>query len=280
MRRSQLKLRGNSGTAPNAPLALLGKGVLVDDRSQQVRVVQNPQTGQLEPRLLHTGPRTTILPDNTTRREFVIDASGGAAQVRKILLREIKRAKLDNPAINVPTAAEIDQFIANAVQNTQSIERPQILYDLDLNFASVRRGICKIAYELAFRWLGESYIEDPLAYKLRAFILNGVKSQPIRGPITVGTIGALAFWASDIDSHMAHSVVDSGSVFIVLKIFEIFSAAILVSELGANYGMGQFDPETAHFIHINAVSGACRESSLAEELLRLCNTSPVDPFRS
>jgi hypothetical protein len=45
---------------------------------------------------------------------------------------------------------------------------------------------------------------------------------------------------------MAYSFVSSGEVFIVLKIFEIFSAAILVSEQGANYGMGQFDPETAH----------------------------------
>ncbi len=192
-------------------------------------------------------------------------------------LREIKRAKRDNPAINVPTITAIDQLVADAVRNAQSIEKPEILYNPQFNFANVQRGICKIAYELAFKWLGEGYLEDPVAYKLRAFILNGVEPEPIRRQITVGTIDGLAFWASDINSHIAYSIVSSGEVFIVLKIFEIFSAVILISEQGANYGMGQFDPEKARFIHVDTVSGACQESSFASEIMRVCNTPPVDP---
>jgi hypothetical protein len=63
-----------------------------------------------------------------------------------------------------------------------------------------RRGIFKIAYELAFLWLGESYLDDPMAAKLRSAVLEGVEPESlgIRGTIQIGCeVEPLRFWAAD-----------------------------------------------------------------------------------
>ncbi len=59
------------------------------------------------------------------------------------------------------------------MQGAQTIEHPEVFYRLKFDMASIRRGILKIAYELAFLWLGESYLDDPMAAILRSVVRDG-----------------------------------------------------------------------------------------------------------
>ena len=266
---------------PDPVLALLGKGgVLANDRSQRVRVVRDPRTGKLESRLLYNS-KTITLPDNTKQRQIRIDASGGAAEVRKILLRELKRAKADSPAINVPSGPALDQLVETCMQNVQSIEQPEVIHHPRIDLASFRPGILKIAYELAFMWLGESYLDDPMAGKLRAVILGGMAAEAvgIRGTIELGCeMGAVRFWAADKHGHVAFSSIATGNlVSIALKIFDAFSAVIVVSEQADKYACGPLDSKMARFVHIDPAAGTFRESSVADEIARLCKAMRGQP---
>jgi hypothetical protein len=237
VRRWQLKLASYSGKVPDAVYALLGRGgVLANDPSQKVHLVPD-ETGQLRPRLVYN--KKTDLPGDAKQHQIVIDASGGATEIRKIVQRELARAHRDNPAIEVPTDAKIDQIVETTLQGVQTIEQPEVFYNLKFDMTSFQRGIYKIAYELAFMWLGESYLDDPMAAKLRSVVLDGVdaKSIGIRGTIQAGgEIDTLRFWAADKNSHVAFSSVDSGVMAVTVKIFDIFSAKIVVSEDAAKYG--------------------------------------------
>ena len=270
---------------PDAVDALLGRdGVLANDHSQKVHLVPN-KTGQLEPRLLYN-KKTIELPGDAKQHQIVIDAAGGAAEVRKIIVRELARAQRDNSAIKLPTDAEIDRIVERCVQGAQTIEHPEVFYRLKFDMASIRRGILKIAYELAFLWLGESYLDDPMAAILRSVVRDGAdaKTLGIRGTIKLADeIESLRPWAADVNCHIAFSsIVDRQVVTITVKIFDTVSAVIVVSEQPDKYVCGQFDPKSIRLVHIDPVTGAQRVSSFIDECgrisSRMLNQGPGQPF--
>ena len=153
--RERLNLPGYSGKVPNAVKMLLGQGgVLATDSTQKVRLVKNGVTGKLEPQLLYH-KKSELLPEGSTRYGITIDARGGFDEVKRLLIREVRRAKQGNPGATVPTNAEIDAVARKCVENVKEIEAPTVEYKLQIDVAKFRRAIFKIAYELAFTWLGE-----------------------------------------------------------------------------------------------------------------------------
>lgn len=89
--RWRLGLAGNSGKVPDAVVEMLGKGVMAGDPEQRIRMVKNKATGKYEPRTLYR-ERMVTLPDGSQALEVIIDASGGADEVRKIIGRTRARA--------------------------------------------------------------------------------------------------------------------------------------------------------------------------------------------
>ena len=57
------------------------------------------------------------------------------------------------------------------------IERPEVLHKLAVDLRDYQRAVCKIIYELAYLWLGDAYLDDPIALQLRNTILNGVEEK-------------------------------------------------------------------------------------------------------
>jgi hypothetical protein len=168
-RRCQLKLPGNSGEVPDARKILLGEGVLASDPSQRIRIAENSQTGRLEPQVIYNSKEIT-LPDGTVAKQIVIDGGGSDAELRKIIARERKRAGL-NPLSEADLHA-----LANVLrQNIQTAEQPTVKYDIEIDTTEFSRGLFKIAYELAHLWLGESYLDDSVAAKLRAISLAKIR---------------------------------------------------------------------------------------------------------
>jgi hypothetical protein len=55
-------------------------------------------------------------------------------------------------------------------QHITTVENPSVLFELTFSFAYLRHAMIKIAYELAFLWLGESYLDDQSAADLRSAI--------------------------------------------------------------------------------------------------------------
>lgn len=67
---------------------------------------------------------------------------------------------------------ELEERVAKAVQNVATLDNLVIKKNLGVSFAYLRHAMMKVTYELAFLWLGESYLDDPSADVLRRAICS------------------------------------------------------------------------------------------------------------
>jgi hypothetical protein len=120
----------------------------------------------------------TELGEGVKQRQIVIDAKDGD-QLGTIIQRERKRAGFE-PLSEEELRAQVEIILAAGVQ---TVEKPELHHEIKIDIAEFRKGLLKIAYELAFIWLGESYLDDPMAARLRDVILSrsNEKTAGLRG---------------------------------------------------------------------------------------------------
>ena len=113
-----------------------------------------------------------------------------------------------------------------SLPGVQTIEKPELHHQIKIDMAEFRKGLLKIAYELAFIWLGESYLDDPMAAKLRDVILSrsDEKTAGLRG--TNGDwhrLSSLSGFGLRIRIAMSLTTPSLGNdIAVCLKIFDVF----------------------------------------------------------
>lgn len=260
LRRSQLNLAGQNRKVPDGVAALLrGRRVLAYDPSQEVLLEKNPETGDLELRL-----KWAQLPDGTVS----IDARD-RDNPKKTINRRRKRRKQ-----RALSDAELDRLIdQHSIVNNMTPAESAVLVHHSVNRFDSQRCLFKIAYELSHRWLGEVYIDDPVAKILRKIALGKERPEERHTKYEIlwgSDLDMLAFWSNGKDCHVAASHKSADYIVIGIKIFDVFSALIVVSETPSLYANDDY------FIHISPVSGALRESTLSDEIERMVSEAVVE----
>jgi hypothetical protein len=268
IRRAELGLKGNSNTIPDALKNLLGTGMstLVSDPTQRVQLTTNPNTGKLDLKMIYHATETK-LGGEVVQRQITLDARD-VGQVGTIIQRERKRAG-HQPLSLEELKAQVDLVVA---AGSRTIEKPEVKHQIILDRVEFRKGLLKIAYELAFIWLGETYLDDPMAARLRDVILSRSDEQTakLRGGITIGPDSPpVKFWFSEKDCHIAYSSKAEKEIAICVKIFDIFTAVVIVTEQMERYLQGELEERTIQFIRLDPVSETFKQTSLARELDRL-----------
>jgi hypothetical protein len=122
--------------------------------------------------------------------------------------------------------------VQKCTENITTTENPGVLIEPTFSFAYLRHVMIKIAYEFAFLWLGETYLDDPSAAELRAAI-----SKPDLAS-TDGVLGyvgdaqgcdAFNFWTPNEAHHLAYASVINRRIAIAIRVFDIHAAVILVT---------------------------------------------------
>jgi hypothetical protein len=266
--RSRLGLPGNSGHIPDGLALLVADGVtLVDNPDLRVKGVVNPETGQLEAQVLHS-PSHVPRSDGALERRISIDAKD-IGQIPKIVQRERKRTGLP-PA----SSDELAQILEAARRSVQTIETPRLRGRRKIDFADVWIAFLKIAYELAFLWLGESYLDDELGEVLRDVVIGRAKrNDRVRVAIRLGTDHHIPrIWPDNAHCHVAHSSVINRNLVISVKVFDI-CANVVVSDRAELYGMTEGN---ARLVHVDPVKRTLREALFVEELhkIAVANSHP------
>ena len=170
------------------------------------------------------------------------------------------RARAGQPPM---TQAEID-----AAQIVTKVEKPWVHMQVGIDITEYKRAIIKIAYELACRWLGEAYLDDPMAAVIRECLLDGEgwsAKERVRGEVgLVGEKPVYPFWHDGTKSHIAFSMAVPEGIVVYVRVFELFEGKILVSELPARYGSFE-----GKFLRNDPVAGEVREVDLVDEFARL-----------
>ena len=267
VRRAQLGLAGNHGMPPVEYEMLLGVANLADHPGRRVHTTFNKTTGRLDIKALHHASNV-IMPDGTKARQIVLDERD-ISQLPKSIQRERRRHGMP-PLSEEQLAAEVRK----AAEGVTTIENLAVHKTLRVSFAYLRHAMIKIAYEMAFLWLGESYLDDPTAAELRAAICNPDLTSTDGLPGYVGDADGcdnFNFWSLDKTHHLvyANTVAESYGIAIAVRVFDIHAAVVWVTKDTARYLAGHDAPMKLRFLSIEPGSGKTRDTPLMDEFLRI-----------
>jgi hypothetical protein len=264
-RRAELGLAGNSEAPPMPFEMLLGVATLAGHHERRIETRYDATTGKLDHRLLHHAA-DVVMSDGTKVRQISVDVRD-KDQIPKIIQRE-RRRHGKPPLSEYELAAEFRK----AMQNVTTIENLAIRKDLIVSFAYLRHAMMKIAYELAFLWLGESYLDDPSAVELRTAICA---SDIASTDGIVGYVGEcngctpLEFWTPNSAHHLAYATrLLNHQIVITVRIFDIYAAVVPVTNEASRYLKALSDPKL-RFLVINATTGKMWNTSFRDEQHRL-----------
>jgi hypothetical protein len=265
-RRAELGLAGNSEASPVPFEMLLGIANLAGDPERRIETRYDAATAKLDHRLLPHAV-TVVMPDGTKVLQISLDARD-KDQIPKIIQRERKRL-----GVRPLSEDELTAEVSKARQNVTTIEKPAIKKDLSVSFAYLRHAMLKIAYELAFLWLGESYLDDTSAVEMRIAICASdvASTDGIAGYIgeSKGCAPLDGFWTPHAAHHLAYAtILQNRQIFVAVRIFDIYAAVVPVSNEPARYLQSPVDPKL-RFLAIDSTTGKMWTSSFWDEQRRL-----------
>ena len=262
-RRANLGLAGRGREPPSQFEILLGDQKLVGPDAKRIRTTLNKATGKLDIRQLYH-VTDVVLPDGRKARQVTLDERD-KGEIPKIIQRERKRHGLP-PLSEDELSAESQKFTVTVVEN------PLVQVTISVSFAYLRHAMMKIAYELAFLWLGEAYLDDPLAVELREAIC---KDDLASTDGLAGYIGeaqpctAFNFWTPHEAHHLAFASVVAGDVIISVRIFDLYAAIVVVSREASRYFQGAADSSKLRFLAIDSASGRTVDTTWDDETRRM-----------
>lgn len=272
-RRSAAGVAGKDGRVPDFFGDVLGTGELVQNPTHKFRVSMGSKG--LIARSLNRSEIANVS-DGVFERRFVVDEDTGPKVIAKIIQRERKRADVEPLSRH-----ELEQAVAKVLESSQRIENPTFLHKIAFDEASLKLAIMKIIYELAFIWLGESYLTDPIGVCLREVASRrvGLNDTKIEGEISAAReMQPFSWWSSDVESHLAFATTVSGGITVAVRVFDLVGAHVRVTDTAARYLSRGLADQQLRFVRMDPVSRTKSESPLMQELGRIAQ-SMVDTHR-
>jgi hypothetical protein len=258
LRRAEFGMGERSGKDIDPWKRVFGDGSLASNPELKIHLAPNPETGRMEPRMRYNSTRIEH-DDGSEAVQIALDISQ-IGELEKIAQRHRKRAGMEPYS-----EKEIQALMASAREDTRTIEQPEVTYAVQMDSWEYHRGICKIIYELAWLWLGDGYLGDPIAEKLRAFILSG-DEQMIAGRICMNTVELpLSLWNGERKAHVAMGIQKGDAFLVAVRVFDFVSGVV-----GVTNNLGKYLRVPGGRFQLFDLSGAqSRNSTFEEEVSRM-----------
>lgn len=257
-RREELKLRGHRGTVPDPIAAALRKPVSLDNNpDHRVIVEKDAAPGEYRTR---TAPRVEFEVEEHPGKLYRIElkkffVDGQDSDKAEMLVRSgLRKAGLKDTAIHDKVWAQLAPTLELSEERDASVTVPIVQ-----NLGGHQLGMVKIAYETAWHWLGESWLDDPTAHAMRA----GLRKKPgamrevlVRVQEPYETLSLPGY---DVrKTHLVFIIGGRGNGVVSVRIMDVFSVLFLVTQQVARYA-----PPSKNAILMDAVNRTHREGSLA-----------------
>jgi hypothetical protein len=262
IRRAELGLRGNSGRVPDALKEMMQGATLASDASQRFRI-STAADGSPDLYLLYS--EQSHITDAGVEKTIRLDPRD-ADRIPVIIQRERKRHGLE------PLAQEaLDALVTGAVLKGQTAN-PEIHARPSIDLVDYKAGVLKIAYELAYTWLGEGWLDDAEADVMRQ-VLRGQRrpeETQLRGSIQIGAVAPFILWKQDRHAHLAFIANMDGKLMLGVRVFDAVSGLVKVSANAARYPLAE-GLEHGSFLRIDPVSGAITRTTMLDEVARIAS---------
>jgi hypothetical protein len=149
----------------------------------------------------------------------------------------LARSALKRAGLNDETQIErIATEFAASLEST--IEKKNYVMTVKVDPNVHRDALLKIAYELAWHWLGDAWLSDPVAILMRE-ALNGDPQPGIRGKIIDDADAVMETRGGDPRLlHVAWLMEFKGALTLWVRVFDVLAVAFVVSDMPNNYYFG------------------------------------------
>lgn len=256
--REKLGLTDGEGRPVRSWPRFFREGKLAVDQTQTIEIRQDRETGSFSTKLRYHRQESKDA-DGTEQVQISIDLSD-IDQLPNIVQRERKRRRL--PPLS---DQEIEALKDDARKNVQTIEQPEVILSPRIDTELYKPAIAKIAYEMAWYWLGDAYLDDARADVLRDYI-RGKRDDLRSAHIEFNeNYQGLALWAGEPNAHIAFGASQGRSHAVALRIFSIFVGVIEITTQNERYAGTDWN----RFLLIDPATKVRRESSVEDELAAL-----------
>jgi hypothetical protein len=259
-RREALKLSGNAGKVPNGLNQALARGpVAVADQPHHRMLVRQARDGSFDAKTIpniefeisksEDGAVLAAIKPET----FVIGGEVSQDEATDLIARKLK-ATLKSHGIFFADdiiAAAADKMFAEV----EVFEKPiTVRVGREMINSGYAASLLKAAYEAAWYWLGDGWLSDPEADRIRRH-LQGDESITIRGKIQEGEIRAVDVSPTNREhAHVIYLVHTGKTLAVEVHLFDLFSVGVVVSNDPDKYKM----PDSGAIV-MDAVNATCRE---------------------
>jgi hypothetical protein len=225
--RLALGIEGKSGAVPNPFL----NGTVADDPTRKLQYRLDKEG---TPRQLYLVPSV-----NVTKSEDAITVNLSLDASDKGKIPDILETIAKRNGLQVPKE-QIDQLL-NAPVQTQS---PWMRVQLSMHASSWKKALLKIAYELAYHWLGSEYLKDPGAERLRGILKSEDHYEDGNGGLDAivtlcGPQKLIPFWSENKGTHLALLTRGETGLLCYVRLFQSIEALVPISESG--FGRTELD---------------------------------------
>lgn len=224
-RRMQYRLGGRSGKIP----VPFGPGHLADNPDHKFQTRVDPKTGILDPRTVR---KVTKTPGETGINYSILLDSRDEHEVPNIIRKILTRNNI--------TGISVEDVLKTATY--QRHEAPTVTYGIPIDIIQYHRPLWKIAYEMAYSWLGDAWCDDDMALFLRNAIfdtqisVDSLSSYGIRGITGIFGTTPLSQTFSLPDSSLLCLMLSvEGHLAMYIRVFNIFEAITVVSSTPERY---------------------------------------------
>lgn len=235
VKRASLGLKGQRGVAPDVMATLLARtGTATDDSTFRVDIRASSAERTFG---LRVRPRVDvdvkIDGDNISVAVNALRVDASEPKGAESLFKAVVRGK---GVTNEETLDTLWRAVAPHVVDIS--ERRSIDIPFEYRTEGHRAGLVKIAYELAWHWLGDSWLDDPIAAEMRRCTLAGEDGSPL----LLGTvrdadeIRASRLQVRDGDRRSVAVLLPySRGYAVMLRLLNVFEALLFVAEDASAY---------------------------------------------
>jgi hypothetical protein len=154
---------------------------------------------------------------------------------------------------------------------TVKIEHPGMIVSAKIDLLNFKRAFLKMAYELAWLWLGPAYLEDPVGSVIRGCIMDKSRNgewedkYEINGSVNITDhMLNLPMWKSETNSHIAFMSRDGNCISCYIRVFQVMDGVLKVTMDSSRYP-GFED----RFYSVDPVTKEIRNSTFIDEIARI-----------
>lgn len=230
-RRAELGLRGQSGSVPE-PEHRSFKRPVASKRDPKHRVLlRRDRAGRITSRTLpHVEFRITVTPEGMLIEPVAVYIDpNDAHEAKGLAVAALRKAGLEDEST-------IEMISDSFTATLTPVEAPEEFEStIEVRVGGYKQGILKIAYELAWYWLGDRWLDDPTAIAMRD-LLNGRTSSGVRGKVfDDANVAIVARQGDQRVLHVAYLYEFDGKLILFIRLFDLLTAGFEVTEDASRY---------------------------------------------